>query len=83
MNKQLQRLIDAANKASNRTRWGIYPMAPSVGLSEKEISLHQKAVEAHSKAYQALIQAKFQDEAELHQKAIDNHSWVTQRLGVF
>jgi hypothetical protein len=81
MDKNLKSFITAANKASSNTRWGCYPMAPSIGLTEREISQHQKALEAHGEAYEALLVAGYTEEAELHKKAFDRHSWVTLRIG--
>lgn len=81
LTNHLKRLIDKANKSSNKTRWGCYPLAPSIGLSEKEISLHQKAAQDHAVAYQALVEADLLPEAETHQKAMDNHNLVVQRVG--
>lgn len=83
MDKQLKRLIAAANRASSKTRWGSYPMAPSIGLSEREIQLHQKAMEAHWIAMEAAKKAGLEAEVLTQQRAIDNHSLVTTRVGGF
>jgi hypothetical protein len=81
MDKTLNRLITAADRASSKTRWGCYPMAPSIGLSEPEIQLHHKAIETHGLALDAAKEAGLEAEARIQQRAIDNHSWVTQRVG--
>lgn len=81
MNKELKRLIVAADRASNRTRWGYYPMAPSIGLSEREIQLHQKAMDAHGAALEAAEQAGLESEVRIQKRAIDNHSSVVNRVG--
>lgn len=83
MDKALRLLVAKANKASSVVRWGCYPMAPSIGLTDKEISLHAKAMQAHGTAELALIEAGLVEEASKHRKAIDSHSWVVNKLGNF
>lgn len=83
MDKELKRLIAAADRASNKTRWGYYPMAPSIGLSEREIQLHQKALDAHGAALEAAEKVGLESEVRIQKRAIDNHSWVTTRVGNF
>ncbi len=79
--KHIQQLVKAANKASMQCRWGYYPMAPSIGLTDKEIDKHSIAIEKHGVAKDALNNAGFSNEAETHSRIIDSHSWVVQRVG--
>jgi len=81
MSKTLNRLITAADKASSKTRWGYYPMAPSIGLSEREIQLHQKALDAHGVALEAAKELGIEAEVRIQQRAIDFHSDVVNRVG--
>jgi hypothetical protein len=83
MDKLTKRLVDKANRASDKTRWGHYPMAPSVGLSEREIDRHSVALEAHATAAKACEAAGLPEEARVHRQAVEQHSWVTQRRGAF
>ncbi len=83
MNKELKKLITAANRASDKTRFGHYPMAPSVGLSDREIARHRPALVAHGVAARALEAAGFKAEATEHLRAVQEHSWVIHRRGAF
>jgi hypothetical protein len=81
MSKELQRLILAANNASDQAHFGPYPMAPSIGLTEKEIRKHAVACEKHDLAAKALVDAGFLKEAIVHKKACENHNWVVNKVG--
>lgn len=82
MNRALEKLVNAANRASNKTRFGCYPMAPSVGLSDREIAKHRPAMEACAAAAKALKDAGDARAAE-YERAVESHSWVVHRRGSF
>lgn len=83
MERALKKLVTAANRASSRTRFGHYPMAPSVGLSDKEIERHRPALEANGAAAKALEAAGLVEDATFYKKMVESHSWVVNRRGTF
>jgi hypothetical protein len=82
MNRALEKLVNAANRASQKTRFGCYPMAPSVGITEREIARHRPAMEACAIAAKALKEAG-DPRASEYERAREDHSWVVHRRGAF
>ena len=81
MNRELKKLVTAAKRASRKTRCGYYPMAPSIGLTDREIARHDPALEANAIAAKALREAGLVEEAKYHERMRDTHSWVVNRVG--
>lgn len=81
MKRELKKLCTAAWKASHKTKFSCYPMAPALGLSDKEVAKHRPALEAHAKAAKALKEAGLLTEAQEHEKMKDSHSWAANRIG--
>lgn len=78
-----RKLITKAWKASEKCKFGHYPMAPSVGLTDAQIELHRPAMNAHAAAAKALEAAGDKARAARHRKVVDGHSWVVRRRGAF
>ena len=81
-NKQLEALVRGADRASSKTRFGCYPMAPSMGLTDKQIAAHGAAQAACLAALEAL-RASNDSRADLYERAVESHSWVVNRRGAF
>jgi len=81
--KTIKKLIAQAHAIASKCKFGHYPMAPSVGLSEKQIGAHKIAKTAYSAVIEALTAAGRIDETHEFRKYIEEHSWVTSRRGAF
>lgn len=83
MDKSIKKLVTFSKRLSRKTKFGRYPMAPSQGLTDKEIALHRPAMAAHYAASNALREAGYEADADEHLMFAENHSWVVQRRGAF
>lgn len=81
--RELKQLVTKAHRLSQKTKFGPYPMAPSVGLTEREVERHRPAMDACFAAAKALVEAGRGDEARELERAGQSHSWVVRRRGTF